>query len=76
MEIYSKAIGIAPENPRVVIEKARFNLESAKYTGGSTKSVCEDLQNAGKLLEDFKSDEPFYPNWGKNQLKKALTKCN
>lgn len=74
-EIYAKAITIAPENPRVVMEKALFELKSAKYMGGDTVSICADLQSSKQLFDTFKSEEAFYPTWGKEQLKDAMTEC-
>ncbi|HEA29270.1 MAG TPA: hypothetical protein ENH91_04640 [Leeuwenhoekiella sp.] len=73
--IYAKAKAIAPENPRVVIEKAQFELESAKYTGDDTQASCEDLQSAKQLFDTFKNDEAFYPSWGKEQLDQAMANC-
>ncbi len=74
-EIYAKASAIAPENPRVILEKALFELKSTKYMGGDTKAICADLQSAKQLLETFKSDEPFYPAWGKEQLEEGMKDC-
>lgn len=74
-EIYAKASAIAPENPRVVVSKSMFELNSAKYMGGDTKAICADLQNVKQLLDTFKSEETFYPTWGKEQLAQAMTLC-
>ena len=43
--------------------------------GGDTQAICADLQRAEQLLDTFKSEEPFYPNWGKEQLEGAMAKC-
>lgn len=43
--------------------------------GGDTQAICADLQRAKQLLDTFKNEEPFYPNWGKEQLEGAMAKC-
>ena len=74
-KLYARAKEIAPENPRVVLEKAMFELQSAKYMGGDTQSSCADLQNAKQLFDTFNNEEQFYPDWGKDQLAEAMAFC-
>ena len=53
-QIYAEAVSIAPENPRVVLEKAMFELESINYVGGDKKPICKDLKKAEQLFDTFK----------------------
>ncbi len=67
---------LEPENPRVILNKAQWEIGSAKYFGTSTEKFCADLQNAIKQFEIYKSKEVFAPEWGLKETKQALKDCN
>ena len=69
MEIYGKALAIAPENPRVVYNKAEFEIGSAKFWGTDTKPMCAQIEKAIQLFATFKPETPYSPKWG---LKRAI----
>ena len=73
--IYAKAGMIAPENPRVVLNKARFEMGGAKWTGADTKKLCADIERSRELFVNFKPETPFSPKWGANQVDVALKEC-
>jgi len=69
---YEKAKALEPNNPRAISGLASFNIHSKKYMGGNTDQEYKDLQKALSLFNDQKSDIPFYPTWGKEQVEKML----
>ena len=69
MELYGKALAIAPENPRVVYNKAEFEIGSAKFWGTDTKPMCAQIEKAIGLFATFKPETPYSPKWG---LKRAI----
>lgn len=75
MEVYTKAKMIAPENPRVVFSKADFEINGAAWTGADVKKLCSEVERSITLFENFKSDVPFYPNWGMDRAKETLKNC-
>lgn len=75
MEVYTKAKMIAPENPRVVFSKADFEIGGAKWSGADVKALCKEVERSIGLFESFKSDVPFYPNWGLDRAKETLANC-
>jgi hypothetical protein len=75
MEVYTKAKMIAPENPRVVFSKADFEIGGAKWSGADVKALCKEVERSICLFESFKSDVPFYPNWGLDRAKETLANC-
>lgn len=75
MEIYTKAKMIAPENPRVVFSKADFEINGAKWSGADVKKLCLEVERSVGLFETFKSDVPFYPNWGLERAQESLKNC-
>ncbi|MFL9844296.1 hypothetical protein [Flavobacterium rhizosphaerae] len=75
-ELYAKASKIAPENPRVVLNKAEFEMGSAKYFGTDTAPICKQLERAVTLFANFKAETPFHPNWGKERAEAMLQECN
>jgi len=75
MEIYGKAEAIAPENPRVIIGKAEFEIGGAKFWGTDIKPICAQIEKAVGLFATFKPETPFSPNWGLERAQEALKNC-
>ena len=75
MELYGKAQAIAPENPRVVFEKAEFEIGGAKFWGKDTKPMCAQIEKAIGLFATFKPETPFSPKWGLERAEAALKNC-
>lgn len=76
MELYAKAEAIAPENPRVVLEKAEFEIGGAKFWGKDTKPMCAQIEKAIGLFATFKPETPFSPNWGLERALETKKSCN
>ena len=75
MEQYYKALAIAPNNPRVVFSKAEFEIGGAKWSGASTKPMCEQIAKSIELFATFKPETAFHPNWGLDRANEALKNC-
>jgi len=74
--LYSKAVIIAPENPRVVLGKAEWDMGSARFFGQDTAPFCKDIKRSLDLFANFKPESPFHPNWGKDRAEQAQAQCN
>ena len=74
-QLYQKALELAPDNPRVILSKAEWDMGSARYFGKDTTPYCEDVERALELFATFKSETPFYPSWGKERAKQVLANC-
>ena len=75
MDIYSKAQLLAPENPRVVFSKADFEMGGARWTGADVNKLCLEIERSITLFKDFKSEVPFYPDWGLERAQESLKNC-
>ena len=75
MELYAKAQAIAPENPRVVFEKAEFEIGAAKFWGTDTKPMCARIEKAIGLFATFKPETAFSPTWGLDRAIVAAANC-
>ncbi|WP_250434365.1 tetratricopeptide repeat protein [Hanstruepera flava] len=73
--IYSEAYTIAPNNPRVVYNKAEWEMGSARYFGNDTAPYCKDIEKSIELFTNFKPESPFAPNWGKERAEQVLAEC-
>lgn len=71
-QIFEKAIQIAPNNPRVILQKAEWDMGAAKFFGKSTEPYCKDIQKALELFKKEKVTEKFHPNWGLNRAEQVL----
>ena len=75
-QLYQKALELAPDNPRVVLSKAEWDMGSARYFGKDTTPYCKDVERAVELFATFKGgDDPFYPKWGPEQAERVLQQC-
>lgn len=75
-KLYKKAYKLQPNNPRVVANKAEWDMGSARYFGKDVGVYCKDLEKAIELFDTFKRATPFHPNWGKQRAEKILSNCN
>lgn len=75
-ELYAKAESIAPQNPRVVLSKAEFDMGSAAFFGQDTAPICGRIEKSITLFEDFKPESPLHPDWGLDRAIEAVNKCN
>ena len=75
LNIYKMAEGIAPNNPRVVSQKAQFEIGMAQYFGSDTKPMCEQIAKSIELFANFKPETPFHPTWGLDRAEMALQNC-
>jgi len=74
--IFEKAIQLAPNNPRVILQKAQWDMGSARFFNQSTEPYCKDVERALELLQkEEKSTVKFTPQWGKEQAEKVLKEC-
>lgn len=73
--IYMKAALLAPENPRVVFEKAEFDMGGAKWTGADVNEICTRIQKSIDLFAKFKPETSFSPNWGLDRAKEVAANC-
>lgn len=74
-ELYKKAFELAPDNPRVVLSKAEWDMGSARYFGQSIEPYCKDIERSLELFATFKAEKAFYPAWGKERAEEVLNSC-
>ena len=75
MYILNKAYKIAPENPRVVFQKASFEKGMAEYFGQDTKPMCAQIEKSIELFATFKPETAFHPSWGLDRAQEAVKGC-
>lgn len=75
MYILNKAYKLAPENPRVVFQKASFEIGMAQYFGQDIEPMCAQIEKAIELFATFKPESAWHPNWGLERAQAELKKC-
>ena len=75
MNLYAEAEKIAPNNPRVVLSKADWNIGGARYFGQDIKPFCKDVERAIELFATFKPETAFHPDWGRERAQQILASC-
>ena len=74
--LFQKAKEIAPNNPRVVLQKALYDLGKAQYFGQDVSPYCNELQNAIELFATFKPESKWHPSWGLAIAESRINECN
>ncbi|XLS28003.1 tetratricopeptide repeat protein [Flavobacteriaceae bacterium M23B6Z8] len=74
-ELHQRAMALAPENPRVVLANAEWNMGSARFFGKDTTPYCNDIAKALELFATFKSETPFHPSWGEKRAQQLVKEC-
>src|SRR5690606_24061129 len=59
MSLYEQAEALAPNNPRVVLNKADWEMGGARYFGQDTTPFCKDVEIALQLFATFKTKSKF-----------------
>lgn len=75
VQLYNRAMELAPNNPRVILSKAEWNMGTARYFGKDTAPYCKDVEKALELFATFNSEIPYYPSWGKERAQQVLEAC-
>ncbi|MBF6608091.1 MAG: hypothetical protein ITG00_05080 [Flavobacterium sp.] len=75
MELYEKAAKLAPENPRVVLGKAEFEIGGARYFGSDIAPMCEQINKSIELFANFKPETPLHPKWGLDRAQLLQAEC-
>ncbi len=73
--LYGQAEQIAPDNPRVILNKAEWGMGSARYFGQDTQPFCKDVERSLELFANFKPESPYHPKWGKERAEQIMETC-
>ncbi|MFD2823973.1 hypothetical protein ACFS5M_09845 [Lacinutrix iliipiscaria] len=75
MALYTQAEQIDPTNPRVVYNRAEWEIGGARYFGQDTAPFCKNIERSIELFANFKPESEFHPNWGRERAEEALKAC-
>ncbi len=75
MQLYAKAEAIGPNNPRLILSKAQFEIGTAQFFGSDIKPICTQIERTIELFDNFKAGTKYSPNWGKDQAIAILNNC-
>ncbi|WP_334055627.1 hypothetical protein [Polaribacter sp. P097] len=75
-QLYEQALAIAPNNPRVILGKAEWDMGFAQYFGKSTKPYCEQIKKAIELGKAEEITVEFYPKFMVERAEDVLKKCS
>lgn len=75
-QLYAKAIEIAPENPRVILGKAEWEMGAARFFGKSMTPYCKDIKRAIELGKAEKITKAFYPKFMVKRAEEVLKQCS
>ncbi|MFC5045069.1 hypothetical protein ACFSTE_16170 [Aquimarina hainanensis] len=74
---YQAAKQLEPENPRAMLYHAEWKMGAARFFGKDPKTFCSEVEKAILYFDkEQKKEIPFYPKWGKDQIKRVQRNCN
>ncbi|AUC77227.1 hypothetical protein [Olleya sp. Bg11-27] len=73
--LYAKANQLTPDNPRVMLSKAEWDMGSARFFGQDTQPFCAQIEKSLQLFANFKPETAFDPNWGEARAKQLTATC-
>ncbi|GEQ85904.1 hypothetical protein ULMS_14120 [Patiriisocius marinistellae] len=73
-ELYKKAAAISPDNPRVVMGKAEWDMGSAAYFGGDASIYCKDIKRAIELYKTEVPESSIHPSGGEEHAQDVLAR--
>jgi tetratricopeptide (TPR) repeat protein len=74
-QLYGKAVGMNPENPRALAFLAQMQMGTARFMGSSTTEACETAKKSLEKFNTYKSENPLAPQWGKGMTEGLLKQC-
>ncbi len=74
-QLYKKALELAPNNPRVILGYAEWNMGAARFFGKSTKPYCDQVIKAIEVGKAEKLTEKFYPRFQVKRAQAVLKQC-
>ena len=63
---------MAPNNPRVVLGKAQWDIGGAAFFGQSTAPFCKEIERSIELFKKEKPNTTFLPYGGIERAQQAL----
>lgn len=76
MQLFGKALGLNPENPRAMGMMAQMQFGTARFFNSSTDEACTTAKKAQALFASPKSTiDPLAPAWGKGMVEGMLANC-
>jgi tetratricopeptide (TPR) repeat protein len=71
-QMYQEALNIAPNSPRVLLNKAEWDMGGAVFFGQPIDPYCKDVEKAIELFEDFQPEGKFYPTYGLERAQQIM----
>jgi hypothetical protein len=75
MQLFGKAVGLNPENPRALALMAQMQLGTARFFNAPTTEACTTANKAKEKFQTYQSTNPIAPKWGKGMNENLLTNC-
>lgn len=71
-DLFRRASEKDPENPRLALSQAEWNIGSARYFGEDISGYCVQLKQSLELFEKQETGEAFAPSWGEDRARMLL----
>lgn len=70
-----QALRLEPGNPRAQLMLIRNGMGAAQWMNQPLDPYCAKAQDAYNAFDTFRSEEPFAPRWGKDELLQLANSC-
>jgi len=76
MNLHQKAISQDPKNPRAHMNLTEYEMGYAKFMGQDISAQCELMKTVVTLFDEYKSEDPFAPRYGKERALQIVETCD
>lgn len=70
--MYQEALKLAPDSPRVILNKAEWDIGGAAFFGQPIDPYCKDVEKAIELFANYQPEGKFYPTYGLERAQQIM----
>jgi hypothetical protein len=74
-QAFGKSLGVNPDNPRALALKAQMELGTAQFFGSPIDDACATMRLALEKFNNFTSEDPLAPRWGRETAESMKEQC-
>ncbi len=76
MRLHEEAIEQNPNNPRAHMNLIEYEMGYARFMGQDMSAQCDLMKTVVVLYDEYETEEPFAPKYGKERALNILENCN
>ncbi len=76
LALHDQALAIDPDNPRALLHKIEYELNTARFFGQDLSPFCERMQAVIPIFQNQQPEVPFAPSHGIERAQQIIDQCD